>query len=430
MFHSIFADKTVFICSVICFVAFGGFLAWAGFVKLDEGVTASGTVVVEDSRRVIQHLEGGIIEVIAVQEGTFVQAGDTLVILQNAAGQAARAELVSDYIRLEAANLRREAQAKGATKPTFDGFDGHRLAPGVLAAILLRETELFDQETGGLNAEIKTLSERAQRAKASAGPILEQQKAMRIAATALEDQLSRKRTLAELKLVRLDEVRELERSLASTQSEIARFQNEVDRARADSADFRNQISQVRAQFRTRLAEERVEAERQMQVIGERLVAAQDLVDRTVISAPTAGEVLNLTATTLGGVVKPGDPILEIVPLSNSIIASVNIRPADRASVSEGLKVRARISAFDNRDMPELTGEIIDISGDLKTDPATRSTYYEARIRIVEQSMSGRSKDILPGLPIDVFIFSGAERTTLEHLFDPLAESMFAGLRGR
>lgn len=430
MSHSIFADNTVIICSVICFAAFGGFLAWAGFVKLDEGVTASGTVVVEDSRRVIQHLEGGIIEVIAVQEGTFVQAGDTLVILQNAAGQAARAELVSDYIRLKAANLRREAQAKGATKPTFDGLDGHQLAPSVFAAILLRETELFDQETGGLNAEIKTLSERAQRAQASADPILDQQKAMRVAATALEDQLTRKRTLAELKLVRLDEVRELERSLASTNSEIARFQNEVDRARADGEDFRNQISQVRAQFRTRLAEERVEAERQMQVIGERLVAAQDLVDRTVISAPTAGEVLNLTATTLGGVIKPGDPILEIVPLSNSIIASVNIRPADRASVSEGLKVRARISAFDNRDMPELTGEIIDISGDLKTDPATRSTYYEARIRIVEQSMSGRSKDILPGLPIDVFIFSGAERTTLEHLFDPLAESMFAGLRGR
>jgi HlyD family type I secretion membrane fusion protein len=194
------------------------------------------------------------------------------------------------------------------------------------------------------------------------------------------------------------------------------------------SDFDNQANQVIAEYRTRLAQLRLEAQREIQLLNEKLVAASDVVDRTLITAPQSGKVLNLTFTTVGGVVKPGEPIMEIVPESETIVASIKINPADRASVREGLVVRAQITAFDNRDVPELKGEIINISGDLITDARTQETYYDARVRLDTDDI--HKARILPGLPVSAFIFSGAERTTLEHVLDPLNESMFKGLRGR
>ncbi|MEO1406027.1 MAG: HlyD family efflux transporter periplasmic adaptor subunit [Pseudomonadota bacterium] len=140
-------------------------------------------------------------------------------------------------------------------------------------------------------------------------------------------------------------------------------------------------------------------------------------------------MLNLAFSTEGGVVRPGEAILEIVPEIEAVTASVRIRPNDRASVFEGQTVRTQISAYKSWLNPSLDGEIVTVSADLKTDVVTGTNYYEARVRIPDASLEGETDlDIIPGMPVDVFIFSGKSRTLADYLFEPIASSITKGLQ--
>ncbi len=427
---SLRADRIVKGCGLICLIGFGGFMAWAGFAPLAEGVVASGVVVVENNRRVVQHLEGGIIETIHVREGAIVEAGDPLIVLGGRASKATRAELVFEAASLQASILRRDAQSKRQDHVSFDGLDRFALALDDLSQIVAREDELFRQESRALKADLEVLLARQQGAVQSSQIIREQIKSTQQAIDVAAQQLASKQESLAQQLARLEEVRDLERSLAGLRADSFRLENEAARANSEARDFAGQIAQTEARYDERLAGERVEARKALQTIEERLGAAQDVVDRAVILAPQSGEVINLRFHTVGGVVAPGEAILEIVPTGENVIASVRIRPTDRASVAEGLDVRTRISAFNNRDVEELTGKVIDISGDLKTDPATQAVYYEALVRIDMAQLNPELVGIIPGLPVDVFIFSGAERTTLDYIMSPLSDSLFAGLRSK
>jgi len=162
---------------------------------------------------------------------------------------------------------------------------------------------------------------------------------------------------------------------------------------------------------------------------ERLNAAQDILDRSVIFAPVSGEVLNMAFSTIGGVVRSGETLMEIVPNIGEVTASVQIAATDRSSVFEGQLVRTQFSSYKGWQAPRLEGEIIDVSADLKTDPVTAVSYYEARIRVPASEIAKTTNvDILPGMPVDAFIYSGKSRTMLDYLLEPLGESLFRGLR--
>jgi hypothetical protein len=133
--------------------------------------------------------------------------------------------------------------------------------------------------------------------------------------------------------------------------------------------------------------------------------------------------------TIGGVVRPGETMMEIVPNLGEITASVRVRASDRATVYEGQTVRTQFSAFSSWSTPSLDGEVVDVSADLKTDPSTSATYYEARILVpAEQMELIEGNEIIPGMPVDVFIYSGRSRTMFDYLLEPLRESAFRGLR--
>ncbi len=169
---------------------------------------------------------------------------------------------------------------------------------------------------------------------------------------------------------------------------------------------------------------------QLQQAEERLSSAQDILNRSVIVAPVAGEILNLRFTTRGGVVRPGEAILEIVPQVGEITASVRIRPNERAAVYQGQAVRTRVTAFKSWLTPQLDGEVVSVSADLKTDQETGAPYYEVRVTIPASELIKLGvREIIPGMPVEVFIYSGSSRTTLDYLFEPISESLFRGARG-
>lgn len=422
-------DPFVRNAALICAVGFGGFLGWAALAPLAEGVPAAGQIVVEDERQVVQHLEGGIIAELLIRDGDRVEVGQPLLTLQETASQAARDEVLQEIASLTGSLQRLDALRSGAADADFSALETIELAPAERAEIVTRQRDLFRQQLQAFDADISVLTARRDGARSSQTLHARQIEVTGRALDAARAELDLLRERYERQMARLDQLRAMERDVAALQADIARLRTEAQEAATLERDLDGQIEQTRAAFLRQISADQLEARTRLAQAQERLNAAQDVLNRSVIHAPSAGEVLNLRFATEGGVVRPGEPILEIVPAAGQMTASVRIQPADRAAVYEGLSVRTRLAAYKSWTTPRLDGEVVSVSADLKTDQVTGAPYYEVRVRIpAEEAARLGELNVIPGMPVEVFIFSGTSRTTLDYLFEPISESLFRGAR--
>ena len=422
-------DKIVLQMAAICVLGFGGFMVWASLAPLEEGVAASGQIVVEDNRQLVQHLEGGIVDEIRVREGEMVKKGDVLVVLKKTASLSNRDQVVQQYGALAASVARLRALQAGADRPDFRALEELDLGVSEKADIIRRERGLFTQQRNSLAADVAVLQARIRAARqlqtASDGQIKIARKALE-SARGERDVVS---SMFEQQLARRDQVTSLERLVATLEGDIARLQSDRENAKATELDNTAQIAQTRARASQDIAATLLETSGELLAAEESLNNAQDILDRAVITAPVSGEVLNMTFSTIGGVVRPGETMMEIVPAIEEVTASVQIAATDRSAINEGQFVRTQFSSYKGWQAPSLEGEIIDVSADLKTDQITGLTYYEARVRVPTSEIARTTGvDIIPGMPVDVFIFSGNSRTMLDYFLEPLGESLFRGLR--
>ncbi|WP_189499725.1 HlyD family type I secretion periplasmic adaptor subunit, partial [Algimonas arctica] len=332
-------DPLVRKMSVICLIGFGGFIVWAGFAPLEEGVSAAGKIIVENDRQQVQHFEGGIIDQLLVREGSLVEVGDTLVVLKSTASRSNRNQVIQQYAAKSATIARLEALKENKPQLSLSGLDDLQLDPTQLASIIKRETTSFEQEGIMLSSDIAVL-----RARINTAQQLQRSRTdeIEIGTRALSSARSERNVIAamvEEQLARRDRLTEVNRLVASIEGDISRLEGERADAIANERDLRAQIGQTRARAAQRWANEILLASADLQAAREQLEAAQDVVERSVITAPVSGEVLNLKASTIGGVIRPGDTLMEIVPALFDVTASVQIMPADRPTVYEGLLVR-------------------------------------------------------------------------------------------
>jgi membrane fusion protein, type I secretion system len=426
---SLMGDRFVRRAALVCLIGLGGFLAWAGFAPLAEGVPAAGQIVVEDDRQVVQHLEGGIIQELLVRDGDHVEAGEPLLTLQETASEAARDELLQEMATLTGSQQRLAALRDGLDEPDYSPLDALDLTVAQRDAVVTRQSDLFRQQTQSFQADITVLTARRDGAASSRELHAQQIRVTQRVLAAAEDQVSLLRERYERQMARLDELRAMERDVATLEADISRLRTEAQQAATLEEDLTGQIAQTEAAFSRQISTDQLEVRSQLEQATERLSAAQDVLNRSVVLAPQGGEVLNLRFATRGGVVRPGEAILEIVPAAGEMTASVRIQPADRAAVYEGQAVRTRVTAYKSWMTPRLDGEVISVSADLKTDQNTGVSYYEVRIRIpADQAARLGELDVIPGMPVEVFIFSGSSRTTLDYLLEPISESLFRGAR--
>ncbi|MEL6244954.1 MAG: HlyD family type I secretion periplasmic adaptor subunit [Pseudomonadota bacterium] len=412
-----------------CALGLGGFLAWAGFAPLEEGVAAGGKIIVENDRQVVQHFEGGIIEAINVREGELVEAGQIVVTLEETASLSNRDQLQTQIGALAAREARLQAVLEGLEVLDFSALEDLELNVDSLDALVAEELKLFDAHRLSLEAEVRLLSQRASAARRTASLKDTQIDSTRSALGIAEGELERNAALLSNQMVRMDQVTRLEREVAGLNADIARLTAERDEATASASDAERQIDQLHAERRQTASAELRDARAERLAGQESLNAAQDVLDRAVIVAPVSGEVLNLGFTTPGSVVSSAETIMEIVPEEQRVVASVRIRPTDRASIFVGQTVRTQISAYRSWESPRIEGEVQSVSADLKTDPVNGTDYYEARILLATDALApGDTIEIVPGMPVDAFIYSGHSRTTLDYLFAPMMESVFKGLR--
>jgi HlyD family type I secretion membrane fusion protein len=422
-------DRFVRRAALICFIGLGGFLGWAGLAPLAEGVPAAGQIVVENDRQVVQHLEGGIIRELMVRDGDYVEAGDPLLTLEATASLATRDEILQELAGFTASMVRLGALRDGVEEPDFSALEDMDLGNEERTEVLSRQSDLFQQQKQSFEADISVLTARRDGARSSRALHAQQIVVTRRILAAAQDQLELLRDRYGRQMARLDELRGMERDVATLEAEISRLQSQAQTSETLERDLDGQIAQAEALFQRQVSAELLDVRTSLLAAEERLNAAQDILNRVVITAPQAGEVLNLRFSTRGGVVRPGETILEIVPNAGEVTASVRIQPNDRAAVFEGLAVRTRLTAFKSWVTPRLDGAVVGVSADLKTDQLTGATYYEVRVNIPASELDKLGElNVIPGMPVEVFIYSGSSRTTLDYILEPIRESLFRGSR--
>ncbi|ESQ76982.1 HlyD family type I secretion periplasmic adaptor subunit [Asticcacaulis sp. AC402] len=414
-----FKDRLAGIYGMVCLAALAGTLVWATFAPLAEGVVASGAVTVDDNRKKVQHLEGGIIRTIAVREGASVRQGDVLFELDNIGARAQRDQAAQEYAGLLLSQARLEAFLAG--RHQMDGVDlsGLGIAPGVESELRRQQGDLFYQQKRWLSADGNLMRARQSNLMSSSqskqGQIVAQEAALK----ASRDELALNEQLLAMQMVKIDHVQQLRRQVAGQEAELSRLRSEstMDGLQASTVD--QEVARARAEAFRNASTELVQVKTELLTTRERLSAADDVLERKIIRAPRSGVVLNLAFSTLGGVVQAGEPLLEIVPQDTSLIAQVRINPTDRNDVYDGQAVLAQISAFDSWKAPRIPGKVLGVSADLKRDQQTGASYYEARIELDQSRLRRDQLSVRPGMPVEAFIASGRTRTAIDYFFEPL-----------
>ncbi len=424
------ADKSTFWAFIVCIIGFGGFILWSAFAPLAEGVIASGVVVVEDNRKVIQHLEGGIIKKINIGEGDFVKKGDVLIVLDDIAALSQRDQAVQEMAAQLAVIARADALLTGRTTPDFSALDELAIDDVTRAEIISRQQALFTQQRENFDAETGVLKARIESQKAREIDRNKQVVALDRAIGSTRQELNLRLTMLSQQNETIYAVQNLERQLANLQAERASLIADRNQARTSVLEIDQQLLQARTKLSEALSAEMAEARRRALSAEEQLSAAQDVLSRTIITAPQDGKVLNLAFSTIGGVVRAGEPIMEIVPTESIVIAELKVRPMDRDVIAEGQKVKAQLSAYKSWRAKKVEGEVTNISADLKSVPETGETYYAVEVALNGEEIAALDNvNVIPGMPVDAFIESGNRRTFLDYLLEPLARTMQKGTQG-
>jgi epimerase transport system membrane fusion protein len=413
---------------VILLVTFAGFGGWAAVAKLDSAAVASGVVTVESYRKTIQHLEGGIVQDILVRDGDSVQSGDILLRLDDTQARARLEIIRSQYLAARALEARliaeRDQQANLAFPEELlslrddprvrETLDGQERVFTARREALQGETALLEQRIEQLQAQISGLE------------VLQQTEQKRI--DSLQRELQDFRHLQQSGYTDKLRLLELERDIAQLEGERAAHLAEIAKTHMQIGETKLQILQLRKQFQTEVVADLRDTQTKLFDLIERMRALQDTVERTEIRAPTKGTVVGLGVHTVGGVVAPATPLLEIVPKGEQLVVEAKVQPTDIDKVHPGLAADIRFTAFKLRTTPVVEGQVLTVSADRLIDPETKYPYYLARIQVTPQGMERlQGLELLPGMPAEVMIKTG-ERTLLNYLLRPLLDSFARSFR--
>jgi HlyD family secretion protein len=407
---------------LVTFVMFGGFLTWATLAPLTEAALAPGQIRVEGTRRTLQHLEGGVIREILVRDGDHVSAGQVVMRLDSIQAESSREALRASRAQLIAQAARLAAEAEEASHVTFPEWLRASDDPRAREAII-GQSALFQARRASLESQIAMAEARELQGRASIDSAQGQLRAVRRQLDLVVQEEAMRRGLVNQGLSRLTELLAVQRALAGTEGQIEDLTAQIQRAQAQVAEAQSLARSTRSTRMQEVESDAREAAARIADVEERLRAAQDIAERREIIAPEAGTVVNLRLFTIGGVVRPGDPLMDLVPDQDALVAEVQVQPLDIDMVHHGMRADVRLSAFRHGVVPALEGRVTFVAADATQDPQTRATYYRAFIAIAPEQVEKLPGVFLsPGMPVEAHIITGT-RSFWRYMTQPLRESM-------
>jgi adhesin transport system membrane fusion protein len=399
-------------------------LVWANFAEIDERTRGVGRLIPSQQIQTVQNLEGGIVKEILVDEGASVEKGQTLVIIDNTGAGSSFAESKTVINELKARAGRFAAEAGIKPFSTESGGDGE------LFGLLLKEKRLYETNTRRKHSEIAVLQQRLKQRKIELSEsrldakLLSKSLKMINREVTLTEPLYKKRLVSELEFIQLkqkslDKRHELERAKKNAENLVSQI-----------SEAENQVKEVEDRRRGEAQEEYNKVMGEIDRLSRTQVAIEDRVDRTNVRSPVNGTVKQLMVSTVGGVVKPGMDIMEIVPFEKALLVEAKIKPSDRAFIYPGQKAVVKITAYDYTIYGGLEGTVTRISADTITGER-QEEYYLVRIR-TEKNFIGTDqtvKKIMVGMTAHVEIITG-KRTIMQYMLKPILRAKANALRER
>ena len=407
----------------IVLLLFGGLGAWAAIAELSGAVIANGVIAVSSKRQTVQHLEGGIIAELLVRDHEIVEAGQLLIRLDDTRAGVTLGIINGRLDLLSAQAARLMAERNGQPLVDFPAFLTDRAEDPTVVAIMDGQIELFEARRLALEGETEILTQRISQLGDQVRGLEAQQSAKDRQIALITEELAGLDRLFRQGLVPRTRILELQRAAERLRGEVGEHVAEIARTGTQIGETRLQIIQLQRAFGEQAVEELRDVQAQIFDLEQQQAAALDEMRRLDIRAPKAGAVVGLSVHTIGGVVAPGQPLMDIVPEEDELVVEAQVAPEDIDKIAGGLDAFVRLSAFDMRTTPELGGTVFSASADRLMDETTGMPYYLIGVRIPESELERlEGLSLVPGMPAEVFIKTG-ERTAMSYLVKPLTDSL-------
>lgn len=394
---------------VVVLVLFS-FFAWAFFSEISQHVRGQGRVIPSGKIRNIQHLEGGIIREILVQEGDFVKSGQDLFVIDNMDASTSLNEALIKKNELEIHLVRLSAEKNGYIDPVFP----EHLAT-TYSDIVKAETQLFEARKRAFERAVNVLEDQKEQKRLKLANLVENGRNLEAELAVALQQLRLNEKLVEAGSVSQSKYLDAQSRVGDFRTRIAQIEKEIPVLVSEEKEIKNKLGQARKRNESDIIEEINEASFEKRQIEERLNSFDDKVSRSRIVSPVSGIVNTRYVDTIGGVVGPGEVIADILPVSEQLVVEGQISTDDRAKIYPGLPVKIRLSAYDFRQNNAIDGHLSGISADSFMDQQGHS-FYKIKVAI-KTDVLPEDTEVFPGMIVDLNIM--AERVTvLEALLKP------------
>jgi len=407
----------------IIIAVFGGFGVWALVAPLSSAALAPGVVIVKSYKKTIQHLEGGIVKEIRVREGDRVASGDVLLVIDDTQSRAQLEIAKAQLFALKAKESRLLAERDGLK---LIEFPSDFSASSRMQAEMQSQTQFFTARASTRIGEIGVLNQRVEQLQANVSGLQALQQSKESLVQSYTEEIDDYRGLLEEGYADKVRLRELERSHSRLQGEVAEHISAIAGARIKVGETKLQILQLQKEFHSSVIDELGQVQTNLNDVEERVRALSDTVSRKHISSPVSGVAMNLQVHTLGAVIAPGTPILDIIPSSEDFLVEAQVSPIDIDRVTEGQLADIRFSAF-NSSTPVIEGKVITLSADRLVNEQTGMPYFLARVEVTpEGARDMAGLELMAGMPAEVLISTGS-RTFFQYLSQPISNALARSL---
>ena len=406
------------------------FLGWAAFIPLDAGVNARGTIAVAGNPQTVQHKDGGIITAIHVREGQHVEAGQVLIELSAPEVRASERALTSDYLTLLAQRARLVAERDGrrdfAPPAEFASLSADDRP--IAAQVMQLQRSEMRARSGSLSAQQSVLGQRAQEFVQQQSGYTQQRASLIEQQRLIAEELAGLQKIAEKGFASMNRVRELQREQAQLRGQQAEMEAEYARAAESIGETRMQSLSVSRDQLEKIESDLKDTQSKLSEVLPKLVATREQLEHSLVRAPVTGQVVGLTVFTVGGVVAPGQKLMDIVPDGRELVIQAQLNPTDADDAYAGQKAQIRFTTVHDRSLPLFEGTVRTVSADSFSDEKTGRSYFRAEIVVPAtelkkvQSVLGRG-ELRPGLPVEA-VLTVRKRSALQYLIEPLSGALW------
>jgi adhesin transport system membrane fusion protein len=403
------------------------FIIWANWAQLDEITRGQGRVIPSSQVQVIQHQEGGTVQALLVKEGDTVEPGQTLMRLSDIGAASELGTTATQMAGLQAKIIRLQAEAEGLDFPEIPDSMMEKNPQAVQ-----EELNAFRANQSQLRSQTSVLESQLQQRRAEVSEINTRIRDLNRVISLTNEEVAMIQPLVQRGSAPRRDLLQLEQTLAQQRSELNGLRASLPRARSAIEEAQARLEDIRTTFRTDAQNELTVTNLEIRSLQQQMPALQDRKSRTEIRSPVRGIIKDIRVQTDdgSGVIRPGDAIMEIVPLDDQLVVEARIKPSDVAFLHPGQEAVVKITAYDFSIYGGLKGRLTDISADTITDEQGES-FYQIKITTDETHIvrNGREHPIIPGMVASIDILTG-EKTVMEFIMKPIFKTWDQALNER